>query len=163
MRSHFFKFAGFWVFQIIWVFVVSLPVILLNSPIVSDPAYGGANPRFGYATDILGIILWAIGFFWESVGDIQKVSIPEAGKTVDVALHTGVRDIWSMEADRQYRFKSAKPPKGAPCDKGLWKWSRHPPYFGEMTLHWGMWLLCRKSIGYRTRGCLWFPCNSRGY
>lgn len=75
MRSHFFRFAGFWVFQIIWVFVVSLPVLLLNSPIVSDPARGGANPSFGYVTDILGVILWAIGFVFEAVGDVQKVSL----------------------------------------------------------------------------------------
>ena len=73
MRSHFFKFAGFWTFQIIWVFVVSLPVILVNSPIVSDPALGGSNPDFVHTSDILGVILWGIGFFWEAVGDIQKV------------------------------------------------------------------------------------------
>lgn len=113
MRSHFFKFAGFWTFQIIWVWTVSLPTVILNSPAVSDPARGGANPAFGTGTDIAGIVLFAIGLFWESVGDIQK-----------------------------YMFKSSKPPKGQPCTKGLWKYSRHPPYFGEITLHWGLWILC---------------------
>lgn len=74
MRSHFFKFAGFWVGQILWVWVVSLPVVILNSPSVSDPAKGGDNPKFGTGEDIAGIILFAIGLFWEAVGDVQKVS-----------------------------------------------------------------------------------------
>ncbi|WWC59242.1 uncharacterized protein I303_101792 [Kwoniella dejecticola CBS 10117] len=112
IRSHFFKFAGFWVGQIVWVWIVSLPVVILNSSAVSSPERSG-DPSFGKATDIIGIILFAIGLFWEAVGDIQK-----------------------------YMFKSAKPPKGQPCTKGLWYFSRHPPYFGEITLHWGLWLLC---------------------
>ncbi|WWD07904.1 hypothetical protein V865_006011 [Kwoniella europaea PYCC6329] len=112
IRNHFFKFAGFWVGQIVWVWVVSLPVVILNSPAVSSPFRSG-DPSFGKATDIIGIILFAIGLFWEAVGDIQK-----------------------------YMFKSSNPPKGKPCTKGLWYFSRHPPYFGEITLHWGLWLLC---------------------
>jgi hypothetical protein len=42
-------------------------------------------------------------------------------------------------------YKSSNPPKGKPCTKGLWYFSRHPPYFGEITLHWGLWILCRES------------------
>ncbi|OCF37508.1 hypothetical protein I316_00633 [Kwoniella heveanensis BCC8398] len=112
IRNHFFKFAGFWVGQIMWVWVVSLPVVILNSPAVSSRNRSG-DPSFGKATDIVGIILFAIGLFWEAVGDIQK-----------------------------YLFKSSKPPKGQPCTKGLWYFSRHPPYFGEIVIHWGLWVLC---------------------
>ncbi|WVR04467.1 hypothetical protein IAU60_001470 [Kwoniella sp. DSM 27419] len=112
IRSHFFKFAGFWVGQILWVWVVSLPVVILNSPAVSSPTRSG-DPSFGKATDIVGIILFAIGFFWEAVSDVQK-----------------------------HRFKSSKPPKGTPCTKGLWYFCRHPPYFGEIVIHWGLWLVC---------------------
>ncbi|EIW68746.1 hypothetical protein TREMEDRAFT_31874 [Tremella mesenterica DSM 1558] len=113
MRSHFFKFAGFWGFQIIWVWTVSLPTVILNSPAVSDLNRGGGNPSFGTGRDIAGIILFAIGLSWEALGDIQK-----------------------------YLYKSSKPPKGQPCTKGLWYFSRHPPYFGEIVLHWGIWILC---------------------
>ena len=95
MRSHFFRFAGFWVFQIIWVFVVSLPVILLNSPIVSDPYYGGANPDFVHTSDILGVILWAIGFIFESVGDVQKVRLP----SVECSNHRTIL-IWRTRITR---------------------------------------------------------------
>ncbi|RSH90339.1 hypothetical protein EHS25_001673 [Saitozyma podzolica] len=114
MRSHFWQFAGFWVGQILWVWVVSLPTVILNSPAVNASNTGRVYPPFGSnALDIVGLVIFAIGFFWETLADIQK-----------------------------YRFKSSKPPKGQPCTKGLWYLSRHPPYFGEIILHWGIWLLC---------------------
>ncbi|EAU90234.1 hypothetical protein CC1G_11558 [Coprinopsis cinerea okayama7 len=114
IRSHFFKFLGFWIAQILWVWVVSLPIIILNSRAVSDPAVGGSNPEFGTSRDIAGIVVWAVGFIIESVADAQK-----------------------------YWYKSSgKIPKGSPMRRGLWAWSRHPPYFGEMLCWWGIWMLC---------------------
>ncbi|KAI0090918.1 hypothetical protein BDY19DRAFT_886174 [Irpex rosettiformis] len=113
IRSHFFKFMGFWIGQSSLVWTVSLPLIILNSPAVSDLATGGANPKFGTARDIVGIVLWVVGWVIESVADIQK-----------------------------YQYKSSNPPKDRPIQTGLWKWSRHPPYFGEMLCWWGIWTLC---------------------
>lgn len=54
--------------------IQALPTLILNSPSVSEYASGGDNPKFGTATDIVGIIFFAIGLFWEATGDIQKVS-----------------------------------------------------------------------------------------
>ncbi|EJF57362.1 hypothetical protein DICSQDRAFT_92324 [Dichomitus squalens LYAD-421 SS1] len=108
IRSHFFKFFGFWVGQILWVWVVSLPVTILNSPKVS----AGVAPGFGTASDILGIIIWAFGWSIETAADLQK-----------------------------FRYKSTNPPKEKPIDVGLWAWSRHPPYFGEILCWWGIWTL----------------------
>ena len=43
-------------------------------------------------------------------------------------------------ADRQLaRFLRSAPP-GAVLDTGLWAWSRHPNYFGEVAFWWGLWL-----------------------
>jgi len=67
-RDKFFSFLGFWVFQMVWVWAVSLPVTLLNSPAVTQ--YG--QPKFGTGRDIAGVILYAIGLVMESVSDIQK-------------------------------------------------------------------------------------------
>lgn len=53
--------------------MVSLPLTILNSPAVSDLADGGSNPSFGTARDIVGIILWGLGWLIESTADIQKV------------------------------------------------------------------------------------------
>lgn len=67
------------------VWVVSLPLIILNSPAVS----AGQPPSFGTASDILGIIIWILGWFIESIADVQK-----------------------------YRYKSSHPPKDKPIDVG---------------------------------------------
>ena len=67
-REKFFPFLGFWLFQILWVWTVSLPVTVLNSPNVQQyPQH-----PFGTGRDIAGIILYAIGLVVESLTDIQK-------------------------------------------------------------------------------------------
>ena len=57
----------------------------------------------------VGAAIWAIGMFWETVADAQKS-----------------------------KFKSKEENKGDFIDVGLWKWSRHPNYFGEITLWTGI-------------------------
>lgn len=76
-RDHFFKFLGFWVFQMLWVWTVSLPVTILNSPNVSYAPYGGGSSYFNGASDIVGVVIFAIGFLVEAIADIQKVPSPE--------------------------------------------------------------------------------------
>ena len=78
-----------------------MPVTILNSPNVLKYH----QPSFGKATDIIGVIFYAIAFLMEAVSDIQK-----------------------------YRFKQSPAGKepGAFCNVGLFKWSRHPNYFGEI-------------------------------
>lgn len=71
IRSHFFKFLAFWVGQIVWVWTVSLPATILNSPGVASARI---QPNFGTGTDIAGVIIWTIGWVIESLADIQKVS-----------------------------------------------------------------------------------------
>ena len=45
-----------------------------------------------------------------------------------------------LVADTQiHRFRAAHP--GAVCDVGLWKHGRHPNYFGEIMMWWGVWLM----------------------
>ncbi len=100
-RDKFFPFLGFWVAQMLWVWIVSLPVTILNSP--SIPFY--RQPKFGKATDIIGVIIFVFAFLLEAVSDVQK-----------------------------YRFKNSEAGKqpGAVCNVGFFKWSRHPNYFGEI-------------------------------
>jgi steroid 5-alpha reductase family enzyme len=63
-------------------------------------------------TVIAGIILWSIGYFFEVVGDYQ----------LD-------------------RFIKSKPASGSVMSSGLWRYSRHPNYFGEVTMWWAIWLI----------------------
>ena len=104
-RDKFFTFLGFWVFQMVWVWTVSLPVTVLNSPNVTRYP----QPPFGTGRDIAGVVLYAIGFVMESVSDVQK-----------------------------YRFRSKPENKGKVCDVGLFAWTRHPNYFGEIIIQFCM-------------------------
>lgn len=62
--------------------------------------------------DYLGFSIWFIGLLFESVADYQL-----------------------------FKFKSKKENKGRIMQTGLWKYSRHPNYFGEALLWWGVFLL----------------------
>jgi len=105
-RDKFFPFLGFWVFQMLWVWTVSLPVTILNSPKVLQYR----QPSFGKATDVIGIIIFVVALAIEAISDVQK-----------------------------YQFKQSEAGKqpGAVCNVGLFAWSRHPNYFGEIMIQVG--------------------------
>lgn len=85
-RDKFFSFLGFWVFQMIWVWAVSMPVTILNSPNVLQYP----QPSFGKATDIVGIILFAFGFLTEAISDVQKYRFKQGpGKEPGAVCNVG--------------------------------------------------------------------------
>jgi steroid 5-alpha reductase family enzyme len=61
---------------------------------------------------IIGAVLFAVGFFFESVGD------------------------WQL-----YRFKADPANKGQIMDRGLWHYTRHPNYFGDFCMWWGLFAI----------------------
>jgi steroid 5-alpha reductase family enzyme len=67
--------------------------------------------RFGWLGWVGGL-LWAVGFFFEAVGDTQ------------------------LE-----RFKADPANKGQVMDRGLWRYTRHPNYFGDACVWWGLFLI----------------------
>jgi steroid 5-alpha reductase family enzyme len=84
-------------------FVISLPV---QAAIVSPvPATLGS-------LDALGSVLFGVGFFFESVGDLQLA-----------------------------RFKADPLNRGRVMDRGLWALTRHPNYFGDTLVWWGLFSL----------------------
>lgn len=91
MRDKFLPFLGFWIFQMIWVWTVSLPVTILNSPNVLQYV----QPEFGTGRDIAGIVLFVLGFVLESVGDVQKYRFrsdkSNKGKVCDVGFFSWSR------------------------------------------------------------------------
>ncbi|ROT42310.1 DUF1295-domain-containing protein [Sodiomyces alkalinus F11] len=105
-RVPFLPFLGGWLFQMIWVWTVSLPVTVLNSPAIAR----FLQRPFGTGCDIAGVVLYAIGLVIESVSDAQK-----------------------------YRFHARHPEPGAICDTGLFYFSRHPNYFGEILLQFSIY------------------------
>jgi len=62
--------------------------------------------------DLLGLLLWLVGFFFEALGD------------------------WQLS-----RFRSDPQNRGQVMQSGLWKYSRHPNYFGETLIWWGLFLI----------------------
>jgi steroid 5-alpha reductase family enzyme len=51
--------------------------------------------------------------------------------------------IFETLADGQLtRFRNDPSTKGQVMDRGLWRYSRHPNYFGETLVMWGLWLCC---------------------
>ncbi|KAJ3121297.1 hypothetical protein HK098_003806 [Nowakowskiella sp. JEL0407] len=81
------KFAFFYTFQVVWVFLTSLPVyyvILKPSPIQSD--------LFTVWTDAVGFGMWAFGFFYECIADAQKMrwQISKQEKRFSEVLEVGL-------------------------------------------------------------------------
>jgi steroid 5-alpha reductase family enzyme len=61
--------------------------------------------------DAVALALFAIGFFFEAVGD------------------------WQLS-----RFSADEASRGKVLDTGLWRYTRHPNYFGEFCIWWAFWL-----------------------
>jgi len=110
------------------------------------------NKRSGFAFKSLYIVFllqavlaWIIGLplYGAVVGD-QSLVLLDA---IAVALFLfGL--IWESLADYQLaNFLNNRENSGAVMDKGVWRYSRHPNYFGEFVLWWALWLLAL-SAGY---------------
>jgi steroid 5-alpha reductase family enzyme len=50
--------------------------------------------------------------------------------------------LFEAVGDHQLRkFKADPANKGVIMDRGLWAWTRHPNYFGDAAVWWGLWLV----------------------
>jgi len=95
------SFVQIFLLQGLFLFIILLPVLFIHA----------SAPTSLQATDLIGVTLWIIGFFFESVGDRQ------------------LRDFLKNPAN-----------KGKIMDTGLWAYSRHPNYFGEVMQWWGIFV-----------------------
>jgi len=104
-----------WGDQFVWrtflqVFMLQgLFMLLVSFPIIAVNTYDRGG--FG-ALEVLGIVIWGIGFFFETVGDYQLSA-----------------------------FKRDPDNEGKLLTSGLWRYTRHPNYFGEVTQWWGVFLI----------------------
>ncbi|OZM81218.1 DUF1295 domain-containing protein [Pseudonocardia sp. MH-G8] len=74
--------------------------------------YGTAGGTLAIALAVLGVALWLVGFVFETVGDAQLAAF-----TADPAN------------------------RGRVMDRGLWRYTRHPNYFGDAAVWWGLTVL----------------------
>lgn len=90
---------------------------LLNALISLPVAVNGAAySHHGLVSPVVGTIMWAIGFCIEAVADRQL--------------------------SKFIRHKTADKPV---MDTGLWRYSRHPNYFGEVLVWWGIGVFALSS------------------
>lgn len=91
-------------------------MVLVAYPALHVAYFGGVVSPLLY----VGLVVWFIGFFFESVGDYQLDQfLGDAGN------------------------------KGKIMRYGLWRFTRHPNYFGEVTQWWGIFLMvCLVPFGW---------------
>lgn len=106
--------------QALWASIAVSPVVFANALFYETPWYfwsaGGWLIFYPTSWQIvplaIGGALWFIGFFFEAVGDRQ--------------LKSFIRNPEN---------------KGKVIENGLWKYTRHPNYFGEITMSWSLFII----------------------
>lgn len=87
--------------------------------IVSLPLQVAAGrPTAIAATIVPGLLVFALGLGFEAIGDEQL-----------------------------RRFKASPANRGKVMDRGLWRYTRHPNYFGDACAWWGLWLVALPAGG----------------
>ena len=125
-----------------------LLIMIVSAPVWVGMATGISEPKGVIATDanglelgaqgqyiatigalsILGTSLWLIGFLFEAIGDAQLSKF--------------------MKSMTDYKGAYEDKPV---LDSGLWKYTRHPNYFGNACMWWGIWLVaCQAPLGWTT-------------
>lgn len=105
MRSKCLQFLGFWILQMLWVYVVSAAIIYIDSTFVTpDPPLGG--------WDFAGWALFGAGFLLQVAADYQKNA-----------------------------FRSDPVNSKKVCSLGVWRYSRHPNFCGEILMWWAVYLM----------------------
>jgi steroid 5-alpha reductase family enzyme len=94
------------------LWIISMPLLVAQIHLSPDRVT---------APDIFGVAFWAVGFFFESAGDLQLA-----------------------------RFKANPANKGKVMESGVWRYSRHPNYFGDAAQWWGYFLIATAAGGWWT-------------
>jgi steroid 5-alpha reductase family enzyme len=107
--------AAFVPWSLVMIFgLQGLLVLIVSLPVQVAAGRGGVLS----AAIIPGVVVWAVGFAFESIGDEQL-----------------------------RRFKARSDSHGQVMDRGLWRYTRHPNYFGDFCVWWGLWLVALTAGG----------------
>jgi len=98
--------------------LVSTPVLVGLSVAPAGSEDGAGG--WGWWVVAIGVVVWVVGLVFEAVGDAQLASYKEI----------------------------PKPERPTVLDTGLWRFTRHPNYFGDATLWWGLWLVGGLASGW---------------
>jgi steroid 5-alpha reductase family enzyme len=98
--------------QGILLWIISIPLLTVQR---------GVLPASLTIFDFLGVAIWLVGFYFESMGDFQLT-----------------------------KFKFNPENKGRVMDSGVWYYTRHPNYFGDASQWWGYYIIAAFSGGWWT-------------
>ncbi|WP_341924729.1 DUF1295 domain-containing protein [Nocardioides psychrotolerans] len=79
---------------------------------------GAVSDVWAWPVVVAGVLLWAVGLVFETVGDAQLAAY------------------------------KADPDRPKVMDRGLWRYTRHPNYFGDACIWWGIWLMAGLGSGW---------------
>ena len=100
-------------------------MLVIAWPVILVNTHRWAHPPGAATRDVfawVGTLVWILGFFFEAVGDAQLA-----------------------------RFKRDPANKGKIMDRGLWRYTRHPNYFGESLMWWGIYgIALEVPLGWTT-------------
>jgi steroid 5-alpha reductase family enzyme len=102
----------FWLVSLVQVFLLQGVLMLVVSLPVQLAATAASPTTFGPLA-YLGVAVWFIGLLFETLGDAQLA-----------------------------QFKANPDNQGQVMDQGLWRYTRHPNYFGDAVQWWGVFLTC---------------------
>ena len=101
--------ARFWWVSLLTVFLLQGVILWIVSMPIQAVMVNAESNAIGWL-DFAGAALWSIGLFFEAVGDFQMA-----------------------------RFQANPANAGRIMDRGLWRLTRHPNYFGDFCVWWGLY------------------------
>jgi steroid 5-alpha reductase family enzyme len=110
--------SRYWWISYFQTFLLQGILMWLISAPLLGAQYYGQNDSLNLF-DFAGIVFWLIGFSFEAGGDYQLAA-----------------------------FKADPANKGKVLDKGFWRYTRHPNYFGDSSVWWGYGLICLATGSY---------------
>jgi steroid 5-alpha reductase family enzyme len=145
----------------VWAIRLWLHLLRRSRGQPEDPRYAGFRARYGPER------YWWVSFFQVFLLQgalVLIISAPlqlaAAAPSPDPVKPTHIASLllfaagFALEviADAQLQRCRGDPARrGTVLDRGLWRYSRHPNYFGEALLWWGFWLAaCARPFGWLT-------------
>lgn len=113
--------AGFPLVSLGVVFLLQAGLAWIVSLPVQAGIQGSAAASITSPLVVAGTVLWGVGLAFESIGDLQLA-----------------------------RFKRDPANKGQVLDRGLWRYTRHPNYFGDFLVWWGLFLIAAATGAWWT-------------
>jgi steroid 5-alpha reductase family enzyme len=120
-----------------------------------DPRYlavlGGPLSEVGMGIAVRRVFLVQGAAVWLVSLPLQAAAVAGVAWTWAVWLGAGVWTVgvlFETVGDAQLAAYKRDPERGPVMDRGLWSWSRHPNYFGDACVWWGIWLAGGLASGW---------------